>query len=80
MTVLKNITYALLNVKYISHEQARQEGLELLAKVGLAEKADVYPSKLSGGQKQRVALAQAGASPPHPYREPQAPPSRDLWQ
>ena len=52
MTVLKNVTYAPLNVKHISHDQARQEGLELLAKVGLSDKADVYPSKLSGGQKQ----------------------------
>ncbi len=64
MTVLKNITYAPLNVKHISHEQARQEGLELLAKVGLAEKADVYPSKLSGGQKQRVAIARSLAMKP----------------
>lgn len=64
MTVLKNVMYAPENVKHISHEQARSEGMELLAKVGLAEKADVYPSKLSGGQKQRVAIARSLAMKP----------------
>ncbi len=54
MTVIKNVMYAPTNVKHLSHEQARREGMELLEKVGLSEKADVYPSKLSGGQKQRV--------------------------
>jgi len=64
MTVLKNVTYAPENVKHISHEQARSEGIKLLEKVGLAEKADVYPSKLSGGQKQRVAIARSLAMKP----------------
>lgn len=64
MTVLKNVTYAPLNVKHISQEQAKQEGMELLSKVGLVEKADVYPSKLSGGQKQRVAIARSLAMQP----------------
>ena len=45
-------------------QQAREEGLALLRKVGLAEKADVYPSSLSGGQKQRVAIARALAMKP----------------
>ena len=54
MTVLKNVMYAPLNVKHMDQEEARQEGMELLSKVGLREKADVYPSKLSGGQKQRL--------------------------
>ena len=45
-------------------EKAREEGLALLRKVGLAEKADVYPSSLSGGQKQRVAIARALAMKP----------------
>ena len=64
MTVIKNVMYAPLNVKHLSHEQARQEGMELLEKVGLSEKADVYPSKLSGGQKQRVAIARSLAMTP----------------
>lgn len=64
MTVLKNVMYAPTKVKNISKEVARQEGLELLAKVGLVEKADVYPSKLSGGQKQRVAIARSLAMKP----------------
>lgn len=64
MTVIKNVMYAPLNVKHLSHEQAQQEGMELLEKVGLSEKADVYPSKLSGGQKQRVAIARSLAMKP----------------
>ena len=64
MTVLKNVMYAPTTVKHISSEEARKEGMELLKKVGLAEKADVYPSKLSGGQKQRVAIARALAMKP----------------
>lgn len=64
MTVLKNVIYAPMQVKHSSQEEARREGLDLLAKVGLAEKADVYPSKLSGGQKQRVAIARSLAMKP----------------
>jgi polar amino acid transport system ATP-binding protein len=64
MTVLKNVMYAPMQVKQISKGDARLEGMELLSKVGLAEKADVYPSKLSGGQKQRVAIARALAMKP----------------
>ncbi len=64
MTVLDNVTYAPMKVKHLSKELARQEGMELLSKVGLAEKANVYPSKLSGGQKQRVAIARALAMKP----------------
>lgn len=64
MTVLNNVTYAPTTVKHVPKDVARQEGIELLAKVGLAEKADVYPSKLSGGQKQRVAIARALAMKP----------------
>ena len=56
-TVLDNVTYAPTKVKHVPNNVARQEAMELLLKVGLAEKADVYPAKLSGGQKQRVALA-----------------------
>jgi len=64
MTTLKNVMYAPMTVKHVSQEVARREGLELLAKVGLSDKADVYPSKLSGGQKQRVAIARSLAMKP----------------
>jgi polar amino acid transport system ATP-binding protein len=64
MTTLKNVMYAPIKVKHLSEDVARREGLELLSKVGLAEKANVYPSKLSGGQKQRVAIARSLAMKP----------------
>jgi arginine/lysine/histidine transport system ATP-binding protein len=64
MTTLGNITYAPMKVKGLDKVQARQLGMKLLERVGLAEKADVYPSKLSGGQKQRVAIARALAMEP----------------
>ena len=64
MTVLENITLAPMNVKGISKEAAEAKGLELLKKVGLLDKKDVYPSTLSGGQKQRVAIARALAMEP----------------
>lgn len=64
MTVLQNVTYAPIKVKGVEKAQAKHKGLELLEKVGLVEKADVYPAKLSGGQKQRVAIARALAMEP----------------
>ena len=64
MTVLENIIEAPVMVKKIPKDTATQEALELLRKVGLDDKADVYPSKLSGGQKQRVAIARALAMKP----------------
>jgi polar amino acid transport system ATP-binding protein len=64
MTTLKNVMYAPMKVKNVTEDVARKEGMELLSKVGLAEKADVYPSKLSGGQKQRVAIARSLAMKP----------------
>jgi polar amino acid transport system ATP-binding protein len=63
-TVLDNVTYAPTKVKHVPSNVARQEAMELLSKVGLAEKADVYPAKLSGGQKQRVAIARSLAMKP----------------
>ncbi|WLD95432.1 amino acid ABC transporter ATP-binding protein [Alkalihalobacillus sp. AL-G] len=63
-TVLGNVIEAPINVKKVNKAQAIKEGKELLDKVGLADKADVYPSKLSGGQKQRVAIARALAMKP----------------
>jgi arginine/lysine/histidine transport system ATP-binding protein len=63
-TVLGNVTYGPCKVKGMSKAAAEALGLELLTKVGLAEKASVYPSRLSGGQKQRVAIARALAMQP----------------
>ena len=63
-TVLENVIYAPCQLHHVPVEQAREEGLALLRKVGLSEKADVYPSSLSGGQKQRVAIARALAMKP----------------
>ncbi|MEG4067173.1 amino acid ABC transporter ATP-binding protein [Microcoleus sp. Pol11C2] len=64
MTVLQNVMYAPVKVKQIAKDEARLKGLELLEKVGLSDKAEVYPSKLSGGQKQRVAIARCLAMEP----------------
>ncbi len=64
MTVLENITYAPIKVSKVHPSDAKEAGMALLGKVGLAEKANVYPSKLSGGQKQRVAIARALAMNP----------------
>ena len=63
-TVLENVMLAPCQLHHEEPEKAREEGLALLRKVGLAEKADVYPSSLSGGQKQRVAIARALAMKP----------------
>ena len=64
MTVLQNVMYAPVKVKQVAKDEARLKGLELLEKVGLSDKAQVYPSKLSGGQKQRVAIARCLAMEP----------------
>ncbi len=64
LTVLENITFSPVRLLGVSEEKARQEGMELLKKVGLAQKADVYPESLSGGQKQRVAIARCLAMHP----------------
>ncbi len=63
-TVLQNVTFAPVHLKKKSKQEAETDGMKLLEKVGLAEKAHVYPSKLSGGQKQRVAIARALAMEP----------------
>lgn len=63
-SVLENIMEAPLIVKNENKAKAKQLALDLLEKVGLSDKAGVYPSKLSGGQKQRVAIARALAMEP----------------
>ncbi|WP_075979994.1 amino acid ABC transporter ATP-binding protein [Bacillus massilinigeriensis] len=63
-TVLENVIEAPTQVKKIPKEQAIEEGMALLEKVGLSDKFNVYPAKLSGGQKQRVAIARALAMKP----------------
>ncbi len=63
-TAIENVMEGPLIVKGMSRQAARGKGLELLERVGLAEKRDVYPAKLSGGQQQRVAIARALAMEP----------------
>ena len=64
MTVLENIMLAPMKVKHAVRAEAENTARELLARVGLAEKADAYPDNLSGGQQQRVAIARALAMHP----------------
>lgn len=64
LTVLENIIEAPTQVKRQSKDEATARGMELLARVGLAEKAKAYPASLSGGQQQRVAIARALAMDP----------------
>ena len=64
LNVIQNIMLAPVELKKMTKEEAHKKGMELLSMVGLAEKAQVYPSNLSGGQKQRVAIARALAMNP----------------
>lgn len=59
MTILKNMTIAPIKLLGLSKEDAESKAMELLGKVGLADRADAYPAQLSGGQKQRVAIVRA---------------------
>ena len=59
LTVLDNMTLAPVHLKLMSKEEAKAEAMRLLERVGLADKADAFPSQLSSGQKQRVAIARA---------------------
>ncbi|MBE6750858.1 MAG: amino acid ABC transporter ATP-binding protein [Ruminococcaceae bacterium] len=59
MTVLKNMTLAPMMLQKLSKEEAEAKAMKLLERVGLADRADSYPSQLSGGQKQRVAIVRA---------------------
>jgi polar amino acid transport system ATP-binding protein len=64
MTALRNITFGPMKVRKIGKAQAEENARRLLDRVGLAEKANSYPSQLSGGQQQRVAIARALAMEP----------------
>jgi polar amino acid transport system ATP-binding protein len=64
LTAVRNVTLAPIKVRNMKQEEANQKGLELLGKVGLADKADAFPAHLSGGQQQRVAIARALAMDP----------------
>ncbi len=59
LTILKNLTIAPIMLRKISAEDAEKKAMELLDKVGLADRANDYPDRLSGGQKQRVAIVRA---------------------
>ena len=63
-TVLKNITYAPVQLKLQTPEEANENAMRLLRRVGLEDKANAYPSQLSGGQKQRIAIVRALAMNP----------------
>ena len=64
LNILNNITLAPVELKLMSKEEARKKAMELLERVGLADKADAYPAQLSGGQKQRCAIARSLAMSP----------------
>ena len=64
MTLLKNMTLAPVKLLKKSRQEAEQKAMELLSRVGLADRAEAYPSQLSGGQKQRVAIVRALAMEP----------------
>ena len=59
MTVLKNMTIGPMKLKGMSQEEAESKAMKLLERVGLADRANAYPSQLSGGQKQRIAIVRA---------------------
>lgn len=63
-SALANVTLGLTSARKMPKQEAQQIGMEMLAKVGMADKADYYPIQLSGGQQQRVAIARALATNP----------------
>ncbi len=63
-TILQNVTLGPIKVRKLAKDEARERGLKLLERVGIADKADRYPAELSGGQQQRAAIARALAMGP----------------
>ena len=63
-TALENVMLSPIHVRNLNNEQARERSVQLMERVGLSDKLDVYPSQLSGGQQQRVAIARALAMEP----------------
>jgi glutamate transport system ATP-binding protein len=63
-TIIDNVTLAPIKVRKLSRDRARQEGMALLERVGIADQADKYPAQLSGGQQQRAAIARSLAMEP----------------
>lgn len=64
MTVKKNITFAPVKLRKMTQAEADKKAMDLLERIGLADKADEYPNMLSGGQKQRIAIVRALAMDP----------------
>ena len=64
MTILENMTLAPIQLLHKSREEAEEKAMQLLGRVGLADRANAYPSQLSGGQKQRIAIVRALAMEP----------------
>ena len=64
MNIMKNLTLAPMKLQNKSKEEAEATAMSLLQRVGLADRADAYPSQLSGGQKQRIAIVRALAMKP----------------
>ena len=63
-TIIQNVTLGPIKVRKLSKDEARERGMKILTRVGIAEKADAYPAELSGGQQQRAAIARALAMEP----------------
>lgn len=80
-TVLHNLTLAPIKLLHLSREEAEARALGLLKKVGISDKANVYPAMLSGGQQQRVAIARALAMQPRScsLTNPHRPWTRKWW-
>ena len=64
LTILDNITLAPIKLKLQTPDEAKENGLKLLKRVGLSDKADTYPARISGGQKQRIAIVRSLAMNP----------------
>ena len=79
MTALANVAFGPIKVRGVAKEEANRKARELLARVGLSDKADDYPAQLSGGQQQRVAIARALAMEPKVMLDEVTPRSTPSW-